>query len=265
MNTVNDILQFMESLAPASLMESWDNGGLLCGRKEKKIHTILVALDPFRNVIQEAIDRRADLIVTHHPLIFENPMMAVNGETEEGRCLMTLIEHGIAAINAHTNLDLAPGGVNDALAAALGLDNAEIIRPLGTLPDGRSYGLLRAGTVEEQSLEDFLARVKARLHCNGLRYVDSGKPVRKVAVGGGSCSDELFDAIGAGCDTFVTSDVKYNRFRTAFENGLNLIDAGHFHTENPVMPIIAGKLREAFPDVTVIFSETHRDCMKFFQ
>ena len=75
----------------------------------------------------------------------------------------------------------------------------------------------------------------------------------------------LLDAIAAGCDTFVTSDVKYNRFRTAYENGLNLIDAGHFHTENPAMPILAEKLRAAFPDVTVIFSETHRDCMKFFR
>lgn len=265
MTTVADILQFLEGLAPVSLMESWDNGGLLCGRKEQEIHTILVALDPFRNVIQEAIDCRADLIVTHHPLIFEKPMLAVTGETEEGRCLMALIEHGIAAINAHTNLDLAPEGVNDALAAVLGLENAEIIRPIGTLPDGRPYGLLRAGTVEEQSLGHFLTQVKERLHCDGLRYVDGGKSVRKVAVGGGSCSDELFDAISAGCDTFVTSDVKYNRFRTAFENGLNLIDAGHFHTENPVMPVIAEKLREAYPEVTVIFSETHRECMKFFQ
>lgn len=265
MTTVADILAFLDTLAPRSLKMDWDNCGLLCGRPGREVHRILVALDPFDTVIDEAIRVKADLLVTHHPLIFRNGLMAVNEDTEAGRCVLKLVENGIAAINAHTNLDLAPDGINDALAAALGLENVEIIRPMGTLPDGRVYGLLRSGTVEEQSLADFLPRVKGRLHCDGLRYVDGGKQVRKVAVGGGSCSDELLDAIAAGCDTFVTSDVKYNRFRTAYENGLNLIDAGHFHTENPAMPILAEKLRAAFPDVTVIFSETHRDCMKFFR
>lgn len=264
MPTVADILHYIETIAPPSIMEPWDNGGLLCGRKDREVHKILVALDPFRNVIQEAIDEKADLIVTHHPLIFPDPVPAVNDGSETGRCLLTLIEHGIGAINAHTNLDLAPGGINDALAEALGLQNAYIPNPQGTTGDGRPYGLLRAGTVEEQPLDAFLAAVKKRLKCEGLRYVDGGKPVRKVAVGGGACAEEMFDALNAGCDTFVTSDVKYNHFRTAYEQGLNLIDAGHFHTENPSMPILAEKLRAAFPEITVKFSENHTDCMKFF-
>lgn len=264
MATVADILHFIESIAPPSMMESWDNGGLLCGRKDREVKKILVALDPFRNVIEEAIAEKADLIVTHHPLLFRDPLSAVNEDTETGRCLLALIENGIAAINAHTNLDLAPGGVNDVLAATLGLEDIEIIHPMGTDAGGRPYGLLRSGYVPEQSLDRFLAHVKSALHCDGLRYVDGGKPVRKVAVGGGSCGDEMFEALEAGCDTFVTSDIKYNRFRTAFENGLNLIDAGHFHTENPVMPVLAARLAAQFPDVEVKFSENHRDCMKFY-
>ena len=264
MTTVADILQFIESLAPPYMMESWDNGGLLCGRKDKEVRKILVALDPFRNVIAEAVAEEADLIVTHHPLIFRETVTAVNGDTETGRCLLTLMENGIAAINAHTNLDLAPGGINDCLAAALGLQDVKIIHPTGTDNNGQPYGLLRCGTVKEQSLESFLASVKAKLGCDGLRYVDGGKLVRKVAVGGGSCGDEMFEALESGCDTFVTSDIKYNRFRTAYENGLNLIDAGHFHTENPAMPALARKLAEKFPDVTVKFCVSHRDCMKFF-
>ena len=264
MATVNDILQFMESLAPASTKMDWDNVGLLCGRKDKEVRRILVALDPFRHVIREAILEGADLIVTHHPLIFRNPLMQVNEDTEAGRCVLTLIEQGIAAINAHTNLDVAPGGVNDVLAAALELSGVEVLNPEGVTADGRPYGLLRAGNVNEQSLPVFLQFVKTRLGCEALRYVDGGKRVRRVAVGGGACADGMFDAIAAGCDTFVTSDIRYNQFWTAQELGLNLIDAGHFHTENPTMPVLARKLREQFPEICVILSETHRDCMKFW-
>ena len=258
MTTVADILKFMDSIAPPYMKMDWDNCGLLCGRKDKEVKKILVALDPFRNVIQEAIDMGADLIVTHHPLIFRNALMAVNEDTETGRCVLELMEHGIAAINAHTNLDLAPGGVNDVLAQTLGLQDIEIINPID------NYGLLRCGTVAEQPLAAFLGTVKANLHCEGLRYVDAGKSVRKVAVGGGSCADGMEEVLAAGCDTFVTADVKYNQFRTAFELGLNLIDAGHFHTENPTMPVVAEKLAAQFPEVTVEFSKNHGDCMKFF-
>ena len=258
MTTVADILSFIETIAPPHMKMDWDNCGLLCGRKDKEVRKILVALDPFRNVIREAIDTGADLIVTHHPLIFRDPLMAVNEDTETGRCVLELVEHGIAAINAHTNLDLAPGGVNDVLARTLGLQDIEIINPT------ENYGLLRCGTVAEQPLSAFLSAAKEHLHCDGLRYVDASKPVRKVAVGGGSCADEMGEALAAGCDTFVTADVKYNQFRTAFELGLNLIDAGHFHTENPAMPVLAEKLAAQFPGVDVVFSKNHTDCMKFF-
>lgn len=264
MATVADVLAFVESLAPRSMKMDWDNVGLLCGRRDKEVKKILVALDPFRNVIAEAIETGADCIVTHHPLIFRNPLMAVNEDNETGRCVLTLIEHGIAAINAHTNYDLAPGGINDILAQTLGLQNITVINPEGEDAEGRPYGLLRCGTVDETTMQTFLSAVKKSLNCDGLRYVDSGRPVRNVAVGGGSCADEMTDAIAAGCDTFVTADVKYNQFRTAYELGLNLIDAGHFHTENPAMPVLAEKLREAFPGTEVIFSEKHSDCMKFF-
>ena len=258
MATVADILKFIEGIAPPYMAEGWDNCGLLCGRKDREVKRILVALDPFNTVIDEAIAMKADLIVTHHPLIFRDKLMAVNEDTETGRCVLKLIENGIAAINAHTNLDMAPGGVNEVLAKTLGLMNIEIVDPVD------NYGLLRKGEVSEQPVENFLAVVKEKLGCKGLRYVTSGKPVRVVAVGGGSCADFMTNALAAGCDTFVTADVKYNQFRTAYELGLNLIDAGHFHTENPVMPVVAEKLRAEFPGVDVIFSENHTDEMNFF-
>ena len=253
MATVKDILSFLETLAPASLKMEWDNVGLLCGSKNTEVTKILVALDPFEGVCKEAADIGAQLIVTHHPLIFRAPN-TITDETSVGRSIMFLCRHGISAVNAHTNLDVAPGGVNDVLAEKLGLQN------IITLEDG----LLRTGEVSAQSLSEFLSVVKSSLGCEGLRYVYSGKPVKKVAVGGGSCASEMMDAVAAGCDTFVTADVKYNHFWDAQDLGLNLIDAGHFHTENPIVPVLAEKLQEAFPEIQVEISKTHRDCMKYY-
>ena len=261
--TVHDILTFVEILAPPSMKYDWDNVGLLCGSAGQEVHKILVALDPFEGVCLEAADKGADLLVTHHPLIFR-PRTSVTDGDDVGRSILFLAKHGISALNAHTNLDCAPGGVNDVLAETLGLADVEVLDPLGVDGQGRPWGLLRAGTVAEQSLVQFLAHVKTRLSAQGLRYVDGGRPVRKVAVGGGACADELPAVLAAGCDTFVTADVKYNEFYDAKAEGVNLIDAGHFATENPVVAVLAAKLRAAFPEIPVECAETHRDYMNFY-
>jgi dinuclear metal center YbgI/SA1388 family protein len=241
----------------------WDNVGLLCGSKNTPVTKILVALDPFEAVCKEATEIGAELIVTHHPLIFR-PVNAVTDENEVGRCIRLLCKHDISAINAHTNLDCAPGGVNDRLAELLSLENIQVINPMGADDQGREWGLLRMGEVTAQQLHPFLETVKSRLGCDGLRYVDSGTPVRKVAVGGGACASEMMDAVRAGCDTFVTSDIKYNQFWDAQTLGLNLIYAGHFATENPIVSVLADKISAAFPEIQVIVSQKHADCMKFY-
>ena len=263
MATVHDILTYLETLAPRSMKMDWDNVGLLCGSKKQTVTKVLVALDPFEGVCEEAAAWGADLIVTHHPLIFQ-ALKSVTDETPIGRSIQLLCREGISAVNAHTNLDCAPGGVNDRLAAALGLSQIEVIDPMGVDEQGKEWGLLRKGTVKEQALTHFLPVVKHALGCAGLRYVDGGKPVRCVAVGGGACASELMDAYRAGCDTFVTSDVKYNQFWDAKDLGMNLIDAGHFYTENPITACLAEKIAATFPAVEVKISETHRDCMKFY-
>ena len=255
MTTVNDILHFVETLAPRELKMDWDNVGLLCGSKAAPVAKILVALDPFEHVCREAGEIGAQLIVTHHPLIFR-PLANVTDSTSIGRSVMCLCRSGISAINAHTNLDCAVGGVNDVLAETLELS--------GITPVGAHGGMMRCGDVPEQSLEEFLSFVKDKLGCPGLRYVKGGRPVRKVCVGGGACSDGMLDALAAGCDTFVTSDIKYNQFWDAHDLGLNLIDAGHFYTENPVVAVLAQKIAAALPDVTVEISKTHADCMKYY-
>lgn len=262
MATVADILKYMETIAPGRMKEPWDNVGLNAGRRDKEVKKILVALDPFSHVCQEARDMGVDLLVTHHALIWK-PGFITDADAQ-GRNTLFLIENGIAHINAHTNLDQAPGGVNDVLARTLGLTDVQVINACGVDEGGHEWGLLRCGQVPEQSLDAFLGHVKAALGCEGLRYVCAGKPVRKVAVGGGSCAGGMLEALGAGCDTFVTADIKYNQFWDAHDLGLNLIDAGHFHTENPVVKVLAEKLQQAFPDVEVKISEKHKDCMKFY-
>lgn len=263
MTTIADILTFVETLSPRSMKMEWDNVGLLCGSKRQTVTKVLIALDPFEGVCREAAEIGAELIVTHHPLIF-SPLKEITDETSIGRSIQLLCRSGISAINAHTNLDCAPGGVNDVLAKKLGLRDIRVINPSGTDSEGREWGLLRCGTVEAQRLEDFLPHVKEALRCEGLRYVSGGKPVRKVAVGGGSCAGGMLEALDAGCDTFVTADVKYNQFWDAHDLGLNLIDAGHFATENPVTEYLKEKLSAAFPEVEFLISRTHRDCMAFF-
>lgn len=253
MITAADILQFIETVAPTDLKMEWDNVGLLCGRSDKEVRTVLVALDPFPHVCDEAIAMGADLLVTHHPLIFQ-PIASVTDQTTIGQSILKLIAHDIAAINAHTNLDCAEGGVNDTLAARLELTDVSVIG---------SEHLLRAGSFTS-TLPEFLSHIKAKLGCEGLRYVDGGKPVRKVAVGGGSCGSALPEVIAAGCDTFVTADIKYNQFWDAKMLGINLIDAGHFHTENPVCKPLAEKIQAAFPEARIILAKNHTDCMKFY-
>lgn len=257
MTTVKDILEFLQGLAPDYMKEEWDNVGLLCGSTNAPVTKVLVALDPFEHVCREAADMGAQLLVTHHPLIF-TPLQTITDETSIGRSIMVLNKHGISAYCAHTNLDCAPGGVNDTLAQMLGLTEVQIIDPVG-----ENYGLLRQGLVPETTLDAFLAHVKAKLGTPTLRFVRGNKPVHKVAVGGGACAGELQRAVNAGCDTFVTSDVKYNQFWDAKDMGLNLIDAGHFYTENPVVPYLAAAIAQNFPKVEVKISKTHRDCMEF--
>ncbi len=262
MNTVSDILQFIEALAPAYMKENWDHVGLNCGRMDAPVSKILVALDPFE-AVEEAIETGADLLITHHALLWK-PDFITDMDTQ-GRRTLDLIENRVAHINAHTNLDLAPGGVNDILAQRLGLEDIHVPKPVGQDAEGQPYGLLRAGFVPDGCpLEEFLDQVKFSLGCEGLRYVAAKPFAHKVAVGGGACAGQMMDAIAAGCDTFVTSDVRYNQFRDAYDLGLTLIDAGHFHTERPVCDMLVAALSEAFPEIEVKLSENQRDVMKFY-
>ena len=264
MATVREIYQYLDGMAPFSLQMDFDNAGFLVGRGDRQVKKLLVALDITQEVAEEAVELGAELIVSHHPVIF-HPAKSVTDGDPDGRILLTLIEGGVAAICAHTNLDAVTGGVNDALAQALGLTQIEQLHQDGVDPAGRPYGIGRVGAVAgaPKYAPEFAAFVKEALGANGVRYVDARRPVRRVAVGGGACADMLREALALGCDTFVTADVKYNGFLDARALGVNLIDAGHYPTEQVVVPVLAKWLTDGFPKVEVLTTQTHKEVFSY--
>ncbi len=263
MATVKEIYHYLDKKAPFYSQLGFDNAGFLVGRSEKQVKRILVALDITEAVANEAAELRADLIVSHHPVIWEGAK-SVTDETILGRKLLALITNDIAAVCAHTNLDAAKGGVNDCLAVALGLQDTQLLKTYGVYTDGTPYGIEQIGILPGESLPlvEFAAGVKEKLGSNGVRYVDTGRPVHKVAVGGGSCSGSIKDVVKAGCDTFVTADVKYDGFLDAKVLGLNLIDAGHYPTENLVCPVLVDWLKTGFPQAEVLLSK-HKEVFNY--
>lgn len=254
MVTIREIYGYLCELAPPELQMSFDNAGFLVGRADAPVTGVLLALDITDEVIDEAAEKRCELIVSHHPLIFHK-LRSVTDQGPDARVLH-LLEKGIGAICMHTNLDIAEGGVNDVLLSLLG---AACEGSLDAAGCGR-FGLLP----EPMPMPAFLAQVKSRLHAKGLRYYDAGKPVRRLAVMGGAGGDSLSDAWEKGCDTYVTADLKYHQFQDAAMMGLNLIDADHFFTENPVIPVLCGKLNARFPELLCRVSERHGALISFF-
>lgn len=258
MATVKEIYCALDGWASFETQMSFDNSGLLVGRGAREVTSVLVALDVTLPVVEEAARLGCSLIVAHHPVIFE-PVRRLTDDDPTGEILLVLAEKGIAAICAHTNLDAAQGGVNDCLAQMLELSDIAMLEEEGADRFGRPYGIGRVGMAKEQgsSVQDYATYVKRRLGAASVRFADAGKPVRRVAVGGGSCGSMLMDAVKAGCDTFVTSDVKYNVFLDAKALGINLMDAGHYATENVVTPALARFLKEEFPALTVTVAADH--------
>lgn len=267
MLTVKQIADYLESKIPSEMKMDFDNVGFLVGRADAPVTKVMVALDATDDVIDEAAVFGAELIVTHHPVAFsfEQTGKRINDETVAGERIVRMLEKGVAAICLHTNLDSAVGGVNDALAETLGISiEGWIEGPFYTV-DGREYGIGRRGSLgRSMDMRDFLSTVKNALNVNGLRYHDAGRTVSKVAVGGGSCGELLEAAAALGCDTFVTADLKYDRFLAAKELGINLIDADHFCTENVIVPVLSALIQEGFPGLEVKISQTHGETTQFF-
>ena len=246
MRTVRDFYDFLDEFAPFSSQESWDNSGLLVGSFEKEVQRVAVVLDLNEETLDQAIALEADLIITHHPVIFKAQ------KTFLSDCLAyKLAENSISLIATHTPFDSADGGVNDILCDLLELTKVEI------LSTSMSENLLRVGFTDRTSPEEFSRFVSRQLSAD-VRFCDGGNEIETVAVCSGAGADFAKEVAELGIDAFVTGDAKYHDFLDAKEDGLTLIAAGHFETENPAMAILASKLRGRFSETDIIvLSETN--------
>lgn len=231
-----EVIWIMEDLAPSRLAEEWDNPGLNVGNTDADINKILVALDASEAVINEAIEKNADMILTHHPLIF-HPIKKINYDNPDGRKIMKLIKNDICVFSAHTNLDAANGGTNDVLAQIIGLKDINVLCP--NLPDGMGIG--RIGFLDcDTTLGLFAVKIKELLGLDAVRTVGNlSSKVKKVALCTGSGFEFIDCALKEKCDVLVTADVKYHEAMEAIDKKISIIDATHYATENIIVPVLA--------------------------
>lgn len=245
---VGGVTGLLEQWFPPHLAESWDRVGLVVGDPRRPVRRVALAVDPVAATVAEAIRWRADLLVTHHPLFLRGTSFLPQS-SPKGAIVAALVRADCALFAAHTNADVAVGGVADALAALLGLEDARPLHPTGTDPQGRAVGEGRIGDVAPAPLRAFAERVAAALPAGPHGLFVGGDPeetVRRAAVVPGSGADFLQDARGAGADVVVTADVRHHAASEHLEGGgPALIDASHWATEHPWLPALARRLRAA--------------------
>ncbi|HID98201.1 MAG TPA: Nif3-like dinuclear metal center hexameric protein [Thermodesulfobacteriaceae bacterium] len=242
--TVIDVLNTLLELAPAHLAESWDNSGLQAGHPHSPVARLLVALDPTEQVLEAAAEHGIQMVVTHHPLLF-SPLKSIDLSQRIPGILTGFLKKQIALVSCHTNLDSSRGGVNDILAAIIGLSST---RPLiqGENTEREGTGLGRIGSFDRpRRLEEIVKIISNGLNIPCLPVV--GRPdqvISTAAVCGGSGSDLWLHAVRQGADLFVSGEIKHHVAKEAEQLGLAVVDGGHFHTEWPVVPAVAEYLRE---------------------
>jgi dinuclear metal center YbgI/SA1388 family protein len=250
------VLAYLESIAPLSLQEKYDNAGLLTGSGVWECSGALTTLDATEAVVDEAIARKCNLIVAHHPIIFGGLKKITGGNYVE-RTVISAIKNDIAIYAIHTNLDNIAEGVNGRMAAKLGLLNCRILLPReGILPDGlREVGSGLVGELPETMGEEaFLARLKTVFGLPIVRHTPlTGRPVKTCALCGGAGSSLIPNALASGANFYVTSDVKYHEFFDA-DGRMVIADIGHYESEQFTIDLLFEVLREKFPSFAVLKS-----------
>ncbi len=263
--TVIEFYRALEAHIPPSLSCTWDHDGLsICPDPDAPVRGVLVALDATEDAVDAAIRQECNIILTHHPMLFR-ALPSVTDHSTEGRKVMRLIRGGISTMAFHTRLDALTGGVNDILAARLGLSD---IAPFGESDSADGAPIGRIGILKEPAfLDEFAHTVKTALsipetiggtyieHIEPgacpVTFVGCGKPVYRVAVLGGAGEDDIAAAVSAGADTYVTGEIGYHTFSDAPYGDINLIAAGHYFTEFPVCVYLCNIAASLCPGVPV--------------
>jgi dinuclear metal center YbgI/SA1388 family protein len=232
---VKKILSILDDIAPFDTAEKWDNVGLMVGDPDQDVSTIVIALDPSFEAISWARDVQADCIITHHPL-FLQPIRCINLQEMIAKKISFLLNSNISVVSMHTNLDTALGGVADVFAQKL------------SLKDVVNRGILRMGTIQRGMT---LASWVNTLPFKNIRIVDAHREVLQVCACPGSGMDLWKDAYDLGCDTYVTGDVRYHSALEALETGMNIVDIGHYGTEEIIVKPFMKKLQQQLPRVYI--------------
>lgn len=255
MATVGEFYDLIDAFAPFHTAMGFDNPGLLVGDRGTEVHSALFALDITPQVVREAAEMGAQLVVSHHPVIF-HPLKSLL----PGSAPYLLAQYGVAAICAHTNLDMAQGGVNTCLAERLQLKQVRMLKEYEH--SGLSEGLI-GETDHPYTPKEFAAFVKEVLGCDGLKYADGGKTITTVGLCGGAGADLTMDAAQQGAQAMVTADTKHNQLLDAEDMGITLVDAGHFYTEDVVIVPLMERFQARFPEVKMAKSVQAHSPAKF--
>ena len=256
-----EIAAIIEQLAPAALAYEWDNVGLLCGDAEQEVTKLLLTLDLDIDVALEAAREGAQMVVGHHPILFD-PISRVTAQTPDGRMLRALARHNISYYAAHTNLDVAQGGLNDLLAKKFRLKNVEQLEPI----DIEGEGIGRIGDLDTPvTLRALAERVKKALKITDLRYAgDDGQLVSRIAVNSGGGTSLIETALAQGADVLITGDYKYAQFRHCLAHGMQVIDVGHYDSEILVCELLNDYLTPRIgQEVELIASRANTNVVKF--